>query len=146
MKQHEKAIGKEIAMGAGIGAGGSMLATLALTALVSCLMDREAIGEASLDGAVVGILLVSSAVGSLVAASIVGHHRLPVCIAAGAVYYLALIGCNAMLFDGTYSAVAVTAIAVLGGSGAMALLGLNERRSGHRPHRTKRRNWKVVQN
>ena len=135
-----------VVKGAAVGAGGSILMTLALTALAAGLVVRETIDETSLDTVTAGILILSSICGSLLAASATGHHRLPVCMASGALYFLLLIACAILMYDGANGAVGVTALLVLGGSGAAALLGLKEGRKG-RGHRTyKNRNWKVVQN
>ena len=146
MKKQGSSNGAEIAMGVGIGAGGSILATLALTALAASLVNRGTVSEESLDMLTAGILVLSGAVGGLVACGVTGHHRLPVCMLSGAVYYLILLGCNALLFDGVYRAVAVTAVAILGGCGAAALLGIKEGKRGYRGRHRKNINWKVVQN
>ena len=146
MKIQGRSNGTEIAIGAGIGAGGSMLATLVLTAMAANLMNRETVGEQSLDALTAGILVLSGAVGALIAWGVTGHHRLPVCTLSGAVYYLVLLGVNALLFDGAYHAVAVTAVAILGGCGAVALLGLKEGRKRYHGRSRKSTNWKVVQN
>ena len=124
-----------------LGAGGSMGITLLLTALATSLVGRETVGESSVDALTAGILILSSIGGSLLGAAVAGHHRLQVCLATGGMYFLLLIGCTALLFDGVYRGVGVTALAILGGSGASALVGLKEgkRRGAYRP--AKKRNW-----
>ena len=54
---------------------------------------------------------------------------------------LLLIGCTALLFDGVYRGVGVTALAILGGSGASALVGLKEGKSRGAYRPAKKRNW-----
>ena len=135
-----------VAKASAIGAGGSMIVSLVLTAIGAALVNRESIEEGSLNAVAAAVLMLSSVCGSLLAASVVGHHRLLVCIASGAAYFLLLYSCAILLFDGANSSAGVTALMVLGGAAAAALMGLKDgkRRVGYR--RTKKRNWKVVQN
>ena len=135
-----------IIKGAGIGAGGSLLVTLALTALAAKLVSQETIGEASLDAVTAAILVMSSICGSLLAASATGHHRLQICLATGGLYFGMLLSCTALLFDGVYENVGVTALAILGGCGAVILMGLKEGKKRGSYRRPKKVNWKVVQN
>lgn len=135
-----------IIKGAVIGAGGSMLATLAMTALAAWLISRGSIDALSIDTVTAAVLILSAVCGSFLATAVTGHHRLPVCMATGVVYILLLLSCAIMLFDGVNGTFGVTVLAVLGGCGAVALLGLKEMgKSGTRRH-PKSRNWKVVQN
>ena len=146
MKKQESLAGSKMIAAAAAGAGGSVLASLALCALAAKLLSLEVTSDSSVDMMVVGIVILASAIGSLTASCVCTNRRLPVCIATGMVYYLLLIVCNIMLFDGAFHALGGTAIAVLGGSGAVALMGLKgERRGGYR-HRSRKSNWKVVQN
>ena len=132
---------KRILKAAGIGAGGSMIVTLALTALAASFVQREIVGETSQDALSAGILVLSAICGSLLAVSITEYRRLVVCLSAGAVYFLLLLSCTAMLFDGAYSHVGITALAILGGCGAVILLALNAGKRSSARRRTKYRNW-----
>ena len=136
------AIGK----GALIGAGGSMLITIVLSAIFAALAERETIGEDMLSGVSALVLILSSLAGSLLGVLVTGHHRLVVCLCTGVVYYAALLACAALVFEGAYHNMGVTALIVLGGSGAAALLGLKEERRGRSKRWRKKRNWNVVQN
>ena len=119
-----------VGIGASVGAGGSVVATLALSALAASLISRETISETSMDMVALAILILSSAVGALTAVKVTAHHRLPVCMASGCIYYLVLLSCTALFFGGVYSAVGVTGLAIFGGCGAVVLLGLKEGRRG----------------
>ena len=146
MKKQESSAGSKMIAAAAIGAGGSVLASLVLCALAAKLLSLEITSDSSVDMMVVGIVILTSAIGALTACRVCTNRRLPVCIVTGVVYYLVLIVCNIMLFDGAFRALGGTAIAVLGGCGAVALMGLKgERREVYR-HRSKMSNWKVVQN
>ena len=130
-----------VAKGAAVGAGGSMVATLALTALAAGLVNGEQISETGTDYLTVGILILSAMAGALIAAAIVGHRRLLTCIASGAGYLLLLPAAAMLLFDGVNGTFGVTALAVLGGAGGAALAGIKEGRKGQPRRRVKKRNW-----
>lgn len=144
IKQEEANLSATV-IGGAVGGGGSIVATLILSALATGLANRGMVGEASIDAVSVGILVLSSVVGSLLGCAVTGHRRVQVCLISGGVYYLALLACNVMLFDGIFRTVGVTGLVVLGGCGAVILLGLKEGKRGHRMGKTKNRNWKVVQ-
>ena len=127
------AIGK----GAAVGAGGSMLITLALAAVFAALVDHGSIGEDMIDPVGVFILTVASMIGSVLGTAVTGHHRLVVCLFTAVVYFCMLLACAALLFDGEYCNIGVTALAILGGSGAAVLLGLREGQS-RRPKRRRK--------
>ena len=135
-----------IPAGLALGAGGSMLLTLLLSAFTAWMMDKEMIGEGSVNACAVAILVASAAVGAIMAFRKVGHHRLLVCMAAGGVYYLLLIASTALLFSGEFQAMGATALAILGGSGAIALLGLKGEGKKRNSRYPKYHNRKVVQN
>ena len=140
-KKRSKGDWISVVKAAALGAGGSMIITLLLTALGANLVSREMVDESFVNAAAVGILILSSIAGSMLAAAAAGHLRLQVSLTTAGVYFVALIGCTAMLFGGVYQGVGVTALAILGGGGAAALLGLKERkgRGAYRP--AKKRNW-----
>lgn len=146
MKKRGNIIRLETVAAAAIGAAGSVASSLALCALAARLVGQEIIGDSTIDIMVVGILVPASAIGALLACTTGGRPRLPVCLLTGVTYYLVLIGCNAMLFDGAYQALGATAIAVFGGCGAVSLMGTKGEKRGVRVPRSKKSNWKVVQN
>lgn len=146
MKKQDRSEISSISIGAAVGAGGSVIVTLMLSVLSASLVGREILPETSIDALTVGVLILSSMCGSLIGYAVTGHHRLPVCLTTGGGYYLLLLASTALFFGGEYRAVGVTALAILGGSGAMVLLGLKEGKRGRRSRYVKNRNWKVVQN
>ena len=140
MKKRESSVGSEMIVAAAAGAGGSVLVTIALCALAAKLVSLEITSDSSVDIIVVGILILASAIGSLVACGMCARRRLPVCLATGVIYYLLLVASNILLFNSVYYALGGTAVAVLGGCGAVALIGLKgEKRAGY-AYRTKKRN------
>ena len=137
VKQQDNERWTAIGKGAAIGAGGSMLITVSLAALFAALVDHGSIGEDMIDPVGAFILTLASLAGSVLGASVTGHHRLAVCLFTAVVYFCMLLVCAALLFGGVYRNVGVTALAILGGSGAAVLLGLRERKSG-RPKRRRK--------
>lgn len=134
-----------VVKGAAIGAGGSVAMSLALSALGAELVSREVIAETSIDALTAAILILSAACGALLAETVTGHHRLPVCMLAGGIYFISLLSCTALLFGGVYRAVGVSGLTVLGGCGAVVLLGLKESGNGRGRRHAKNRNWRIVQ-
>lgn len=120
-----------MAVGLAIGTGISILLTVMAAAILAQMVLGETVSEPSIGYFAMGILLLASAVGSLVAAYCIKRRWMIVCLSVGALYYLTLLGCTALFFGGQYQGMGVTALVVLAGSGAVGLLGLR-REKGHR--------------
>ena len=134
----------DLLVASALGAVVALIVTMIISSLGASLMTTERVGEDSAGIISVIMLITSSFVGAEVAIVKAGHHRLAVCLAAGVSYLIILLACNALLFDGKYQAVGTTALAVLGGSGCAALLGLRGRQVKSR--HSKYHNMKLVQN
>ena len=122
--------------GIGIGWGTSIAITILGAAVSSWLLVSEKIGESNLGYVIAILLLVSSAVGALVASSVIRQKRILVCLISGSMYFLSMLGINALFFQGVYSGVGESALLILAGSFSVALLGLN---NGKKPKRKKRK-------
>ena len=146
MRKREESVLSSVLSSGAIGAVGSMVTAIILTAVAANLVKMETVTEGAIDGLTAGVLLVSSVGGSLFAARLCGHHRLQTCLVAGGIYFLLLLACTAMLFDGVYRGVGVTALLILGGSGGAVLLGLKEGKKRKRFSGANKRYRKVVQN
>ena len=146
VQKHSQNNLKGLPAGLIIGAGGSIAVTLLLSAILAYLTNREIISEESARSCVVIILILSSAAGAAIAWMRVGHHKLPVCIGTGIVYYLILLACTTLFYGGAFRNMAVTALAILGGAGAIVLTGVRENKRGHSRNNRKHHNWKLVQN
>ena len=86
------------------------------------------------------LLIVSSFAGAMISFGRIKRQRMLVCIVSGVIYFAMLMSMTALFFGGQYSAVGTTALLVLAGSGAAALLGLRQGRGAKRtkikvPHR-----------
>lgn len=114
----------------------SMAVTLILAVVTAKLVDVGALAEGRVGYAALAILLTATVSGACVAAGRIKRRRLVVCIASGGLYYGFLLLLTALFFGGEYTGMGVTALAVLGGSGASCLLGMGQG-SGHRSKRRK---------
>ena len=124
-------------VGLAIGAACSLAATLILTAILAKLVELpvEKIGYG-----IMVLLIVSSFAGAMISFGRIKRQRMLVCIVSGVIYFAMLMSITALFFGGQYSAVGTTALLVLAGSGAAALLGLRQGRGAKRtkikvPHR-----------
>lgn len=123
--------------GLAMGLGVSMFVTVAATLILTKLVLGERMQMQNIGYGILILLIAASFLGAMVAQGRVKHRRLLVCILSGVVYYCVLLGSTALFFGGQYSAVGVTGLLVLAGSGAAALLeagkgsGRKTRRSRH---------------
>lgn len=136
MVANRKVTGTAMSMPAGLGVG--LLVSGAITLIgsmvVAWLVIRETIPETSVGYGTIGILLLSSILGAWAAVKRIKRQRLIVCLLAGLCYYLLLVACTATFFGGQYSGMGVTALVILGGSGAVGLMGLKGEGTIKRKH------------
>ena len=115
-----------------LGFGIAMVTMAALTALGAGLMVRGIVSMEWMAYWAAGILLISSLVGG-VAARLGGSAADSAVAAAGEL--VVLLGLNGVLCGGQMEGLAVTALALAGGSGAAMLLGVNRGRGRKRRRR-----------
>ena len=115
-----------------LGLGISVVVMTALTALGAGLMVRGIVSMEWMSYWAAGILVISSLVGG-VAARLGGSAADSAVAAAGEL--VVLLGLNGVLCGGQMEGLAVTALALAGGSGAAMLLGVNRGRGRKRRRR-----------
>jgi len=122
---NNKVTGKSTAVSVGVLFGflGSMLLTIACTAILAYLISVEKIQEESIGYGAMVTLLISAAFGSWITTVKVKRLRVQVCLISAAAYYLALLGITALFFGGQYQGMGGAVAAVFVGSGAVALVG-----------------------
>ena len=132
--------GKAVPMPIGYAAGAavSLLLTLIGTAVIVNAVLGGKMAERSIGYGTITILLAASAFGAWLAAALIKRRWVIVCLGAGAIYYLTLLGITALFFGGQYHGMGVTALVILAGCGAVGLLGLKGEGMG-RKHRKKYR-------
>ena len=115
-----------------LGLGISVVVMTALTALGAGMMVRGIVSMEWMAYWAAGILVISSLVGG-VAARLGGSAADSAVAAAGEL--VVLLGLNGVLCGGQMEGLAVTALALAGGSGAAMLLGVNRGRGRKRRRR-----------
>ena len=113
-------------VGLAVGLAVSMGITLMSAALLTHLVLSEKMSENAIGYGAMVILLIAAAVGAWIAAVLVKHRWMVVCLGAGGSYFLTLLAITALFFGGQYQGVGVTALLILGGSGGVGLLGLRQ--------------------
>ena len=126
-------------VGVAIGAGVSMAITIILASIMAWMMGREIISGGGIGIASATILVTSAIAGSIAASGKIKHRRLLACMTSGGVYYMLLLCCTALFFGGQYQGMGVTALTVIGGSAAAAIIELRGEGKSHGKH-----SWKKV--
>lgn len=123
MTTTRKPTGRARSMPAGlaIGALTSLGITLAAAIITAKIVDTGAAKEGNIGYFAMGILLISSYLGSIAAAMSIKHQKLMVCGISGGIYYGMLLGMTALFFGGQYQGMGVTALLVLCGAAIAAL-------------------------
>ena len=134
MVVNRKPTGRAMSIPGGLAVGilFSMAVTLVLTAVLAKLVETETVPQEKIGYGVMVILVLSAFIGAMTAFSRIKRQRLMVCGLSGVIYFGVLMSITALFFGGQYSAVGVTALLILLGSAAAALLGLKQGRGGSR--------------
>lgn len=137
MVSNKKATGRAMSTPAGlaIGLAASISVTLLCAAMVTYLVLSENMSENTIGYWVMAILIVSSALGSLIASTMIKRRWMVMCLGAGGMYFLSLLAITALFFGGQYQGIGVTALMILSGSGAVGLLGLRQGKSSSFKHK-----------
>ena len=108
--------------GLAAGAAVSLGVTAMLSAVTAWLVVSGRFAPDSVGYFVMVILLLSTASGAAMASGRIRRCRLQICLAAGGIYYGCLLAVTALFFGGIYNGMGVTALMVLCGCLATALL------------------------
>ena len=132
MVVNKKVTGKSKPIAAGLAAGTaiSLAVTLLGAAIIANLVLSEKIEAQSIGYGAAVILLAASALGAWISSVLVKRRWMLICLGAGGSYYLMLLAITALFFGGQYQGMGVTALLVLGGCGAVGLLGLRGEKQG----------------
>lgn len=139
MVANRKVTGTASSMPAGLALGGciSLAVTLAGAAVFAALISRETLQMGSIGYCSIAVILLSSLLGAAVAAARIKRRRVYVCALSGVIYYAVLLAMTALFFGGQYQGMGVTALLVLAGCGAAALLGLRREKTTYARRRKK---------
>lgn len=119
--------------------GSGVLLTWGITALtavaVTCLIAWEKLSEGAIAPAAVIAVAISVFSASIVITRKNEEKRLLVCFMIGGVYYVSLLCCNALFFDGSYRGMLGAALTIMGCSLVAGLLGNSQKGRGARRYK-----------
>ena len=134
-KKKASGLASTIPGGVGLGAALSLGITLIGACISALLIHKEIVDENAVGYCSLVTLLLASSLGAVLAMNRTKRMRLQVCLLTGACYFLSLLCITALFFGGEYTGVGVTALAVLGGSGAVALMSIRQKRGRVHGHK-----------
>ena len=114
--------------GLAIGAGLSIVITLGGAAIIAALLASEKIGEGAVDYLALMNQALASIAGAWCSYGIAKKMRLQVCLLSGVCYFLSLLGMTALLFEGQYTGVWLSALIILAGCALVAFFPTNNTR------------------
>ena len=134
MKSLNKPTGRASSMPQGLAVGvlWGLVIVLFGAAVLAKLIDANILQENAVGYGVMTILMLASYVEARVSYGKIKRKQLIVCMASGGLLFGILLGATALFFDGQYSAVGVTALLILCGSGLAAMHHPGRNRGGKR--------------
>ena len=93
----------------------SLAITLVGAAILAKLIDAESLREENIGYSIMILLILSSAIGAMVALLKIRRRNLLVCMISPVLYWISLMTTTALFFGGQYSAAAETLAVILGG-------------------------------
>lgn len=103
--------------------------------ILSVTIESGRLAESAINYGILVILMLSSVAGSTVSTRIAGTRRLLTGVTTAIIYFVCLLACTALFFEGMYKGVGVTALVLLAGGVVPVLLSVNgreKRRTGHK--------------
>ena len=139
MVSNRKSTGTASSIPAGIAIAAivSLVITLLGSVVSAYLVQSELIRQESIGYASMVVLVVSGAVGALVAMARIKRMRMQMCLLSGVCYFLLLLSVTALFFGGQYEGIGVTALAILSGCGSVAVLSIAGEKRGSTGRRKK---------
>ena len=126
---------KPMVVGLAVGVGAALLITLLFAVVVTQLVLGEKIGEGTI-GYWTGVMLpLSTGVGAWIAVCLVKSKKMQTCLLTAAVYFLCLLGINALFFGGQFQGVVVSVVMILLGAATTGIIAAKGERKGHNKRR-----------
>lgn len=137
MVRNHKVTGTSSSIPEGITLGvvAALLLSLIGAVVTAYLINGEIVKQDSVGTAALIILVLAAAGGAVLAMWRIKRLRMQICLLTGLCYYLTLLAMTALFFGGQYQGMGVAALAVLAGSGLVALLGMREKKIGKLKHK-----------
>jgi len=108
-----------------------ILVTFAVVTVVAALVAGEKIAQERIAYGATAVILLAGFCGAFTAGSVAGERRMAVCMLCGAAYFLVLLCTTALLFDGMYRNIGLTALLIAGSSLSAALVGMKKKHRGY---------------
>lgn len=124
--------------GMGIGWLAGAIITLALSALLAILLLNGVIAWQNAGYYVMGIIMTATFMQANIACNAVKRRKLLMCTCSGVLYLATMLLTTALLFDGQYQSVGVTALLIVAGSASALLVQCAEKSGKGRAHRKNR--------
>ena len=109
-----------------IGMVAGILTIIGGAAIGAIMIAHEWISNDTIMIVKIAITFLGAAVGGLVTSSVAGQKKLQICLLYGAILLVILFACNAMFFDGQYSGIGSTIIAIFAGVIAAVAPGIRQ--------------------
>ena len=116
--------GKKIPVGIGIAMLYAMVVMLAGALVLTWLLSTERIQEGAISYGGMITLILSAGAASSVAIYHVRQNVLPVSVGTSFSFIIALLGINALFFDGNYEGIGATTLVILGTGIAVAMVAI----------------------
>lgn len=100
----------------------NFIITLAATAILAKMIDREILPWQNIGYAIIPVLIFGSFAGAYTACQKIKRQKLGVSMLSGLLYWIALMAMTALFYGGKYESVAVTAALIMVGCFAAFLL------------------------
>lgn len=117
--EKEISVPREIAEGVLI----AIVVNLLGAGITAWLISSEKLPETATGYGALAIVILASFLGAVVAAKRTQRQRMVICLIAGGAYFILLLAATALFFDGRFSNVGGTALAVIAGCCTAGLLG-----------------------
>ena len=82
--------------------------------VIAWMVDGDLMKISTISSAAVVSIMLSALAAAAVSSKWAGKSRLPVCLLAGAIYYVGLLGINAIFFDGKYQGMLAGVLCIMG--------------------------------
>ena len=121
VKRKKTGAGISVPAGIAIGAAAAVAVMLLGTLLVAYLVIQDTVKMDAAGFAALCVLAAAAALGCWLATALTGKNKLLVCVLTALAFILVLLSVTAIFFDGTFSGVGGSALAILAGAGVTLL-------------------------
>lgn len=139
MAYNSKKSPRHTSIPAALGAGWIVgwIITILMAVVITVLVAGQHVNESAITIAAVITITVASFMAAITASGKVAENRIAIWFASGAIYFISLLGCTALFFDGSYRGIGGAALTIACSSAVAGLLGMKQKK--HKIHYSKKR-------